>query len=545
MSPADPILTRLTRASAQGLRRAGLWRLGAELLWPVQAACLALAIGGWVAEAPPERSALLALGFLAAGLMRSLAERRAARLAAETAERAVAALRRELLAEEAARLDRGLSSGAFAALLVQKLPSLRRYLARYRPARMRVSAVAPVLLLLSLWCSWAVALILAVAGPLIPVFMALVGMAAKEASERQMGEIGSLNTLLTDRLAMLPDIRLLDAGERTARDFGQSADRLRARTMEVLRIAFLSSTVLELFSAIGVAMVAVYVGFSLLGELGFGAWATPLTLEEGIFVLLLAPSFFQPLRDLAAAWHDQAEAKAVGGEIDALLAGAAAPLPGGVAEAPALPGAATLSFRDVRLSRGGREIAVPDFDAAPGELVVLTGPSGRGKSTALMAAMGLLSAASGRIEAAGLGLDVATAPGWRARLAWLPQAIHVPDQSLAAFLDPRHRGGDLQAALSRAGAGEVVARLPGGLAARLGETGAGLSGGEARRLLLARAVAMEADAVLADEPTADLDAATAEIVIATLKSLAAEGRLVLAASHDPALIAAADREVAL
>ncbi|WP_236638449.1 ABC transporter transmembrane domain-containing protein [Mangrovicoccus ximenensis] len=244
---------------------------------------------------------------------------------------------------------------------------------------MRVTVVAPVLLVLSLWCSWAVALILAVAGPLIPVFMALVGMAAKEASRKQMAEIGSLNTLLTDRLAMLQDIRLLDAGGRTAEDFGARADGLRERTMAVLRIAFLSSTVLELFSALGVAMVAVYVGFSLLGELGFGAWATPLTLGEGIFVLLLAPSFFQPLRDLAAAWHDQAEAKAVAEEIDALLDDAATPIPGGISRAAALPGPAVLAFRDVRLARGGTEVQVPDFAAMPGELVVLSGPSWPGR----------------------------------------------------------------------------------------------------------------------------------------------------------------------
>ncbi|WP_172329626.1 ABC transporter ATP-binding protein/permease [Mangrovicoccus sp. HB161399] len=544
MSNADPLLPRLTRATAGGLRRAGLWRLGGELLWPVQAACLAMAIGGWVSGAGPLHSAALAAGFLAAGLLRSVLEARAARLAGETAEAAVAGLRRDLLAAETARLDRALSSGAFAALAVQKLPSLKRYLARYRPARMRVAAVAPVLLLLSLWCSWAVALILAVAGPLIPVFMALVGMAAKEASQKQMAEIGSLNTLLTDRLAMLQDIRLLDAGGRTERDFGTRADALRQRTMEVLRIAFLSSTVLELFSAIGVAMVAVYVGFSLLGELRFGAWATPLTLQEGIFVLLLAPSFFQPLRDLAAAWHDQAEARAVAEEIDALMDGAAAPIPGGIARAAPLPGPASLAFRDVRLMRGGHEVAVPDFAAAPGELVVLSGPSGRGKSSALMAAMGLIPVASGEIEAAGRPLGEDTAAGWRARIAWLPQAIHVPDQSLAAFLDPKGKGG-VDKALARSASAEVVARLPGGLAARLGESGAGLSGGEARRLLLARAVAMKADLVIADEPTADLDAGTAAAVIATLESLAAEGRTVIAASHDSALIAAADREVPL
>ncbi|MBE3639888.1 ATP-binding cassette domain-containing protein [Mangrovicoccus sp. HB182678] len=535
-------MSRLTRATRPGLRRAGLWRLAGELLWPLQAACLAAVIGGWATGKGTEPLALA--GVLAAGILRSLAEARAQGLAARTAAAALEALRAELLETEAARLDRSLSSGTFAALVVQKLPALRRYLARYRPARIRVAVIPPVLLGLSGACSWAVAVILALAGPLIPVFMALVGMAAKEASARQMAELGNLTTLLTDRLAMLQDIRLLGAAERTARDFATRAETLRARTMEVLRIAFLSSTVLELFSAIGVAMVAVYVGFSLLGELNFGAWATPLTLSEGIFVLLLAPSFFQPLRDLAAAWHDKAEAEAVAAEIDALTAASADAIPGGIAPAPALPGPAALSFRGVRLRRGAALVDIPDFEARPGTLTVLSGPSGRGKSSALMAAMGLLAPEAGRIEAAGRPLTAETAPGWRARIAWLPQAIHMPGESLAAFLDPRGRRGDMAAALRRAGARDVVAHLPGGLAARLGESGTGISGGEARRLLLARAIAMSPELVIADEPTADLDAATAAQVIAALEGLAAGGATVIAASHDPAL-AAAGREVAL
>jgi ATP-binding cassette subfamily C protein CydD len=200
-------------------------------------------------------------------------------------------------------------------MLTDKLPLLRPAILRHRPAALRAAVLPLAYLALALPFSWAVALILAVAGPLIPVFMALVGLAAREASERQMDEIGSLSGLLGERLSALTDIRLLDAAQRMSADFADRAEALRERTMAVLRVAFLSSTVLELFSAIGVAMVAVYVGFALLGEIPFGAWATPLTLSEGIFLLMLAPEFFQPLRDLAAAWHDKAGALAVTREL--------------------------------------------------------------------------------------------------------------------------------------------------------------------------------------------------------------------------------------
>merc|ERR1711969_322647 len=127
------------------------------------------------------------------------------------------------------------------------------------------------------------------AGPLIPVFMALVGWAAKEASARQMVEIGDLSDLLVDRLSALADLRLVGAGGPVVSGFAASSEGLRARTMAVLRIAFLSSTVLELFAALGVAMVAVWTGFHLLGVIGWGTWGGALSPAAGIWLLLLAP----------------------------------------------------------------------------------------------------------------------------------------------------------------------------------------------------------------------------------------------------------------
>jgi ATP-binding cassette subfamily C protein CydD len=400
-----------------------------------------------------------------------------------------------------------------------------------------------VILIVTAWFSWAAALVLLVAGPLIPVFMALIGIAAKEASQKQMAEIGDLNTLLMDRLGALVDIRLLDAGERTARDFEMRAEGLRARTMAVLRIAFLSSTVLELFAALGVAMVAVYVGFSLLGSIRFGTWGAPLSVGEGIFLLLLAPDYFQPLRDVAAAWHDRAQALAVAGELATAEAATPVAALGAGAAAAALPGAAVIELRGAVVQRGTRMVRLPDLTLAPGDRIAVTGPSGAGKSTLLAVLAGLVPLAAGTLRVAGVTLGEATADGWRARLAWVGQAPHFLDRTLGENLDLRGLGGDLGPALTAARAEGVVATLPGGLAARLGETGGGISGGEARRLMLARAFAANPDVLLADEPTADLDRETADAVTAALMELSTRGVTLVVATHDPVLIAVLGREV--
>ncbi|MBT9383832.1 ATP-binding cassette domain-containing protein [Pseudooceanicola sp. CBS1P-1] len=532
---------RLIAPVSPQLQRAGALSVLAGLLWPVQAGGLAWAVSGWASGTEVmQRSLWAAAIFLVCVLLRALLEHRAGALLFRAADRVIGGERARILGREAlSREARG--SAAVAALCVQKLPMLQPWITRYRVAALKVLLLPLALLLLSGWVSWVVALILLVSGPLIPLFMALVGMAAEEASRRQLGEIASMNDMLMDRLSALQDIRLLGATERAAADFEQRAEGLRARTMAVLRIAFLSSTVLELFAAIGVAMVAVYVGFSLLGVLTFGTWGQPMTLSGGLFVLLLAPEFFQPLRDLAAAWHDRASGLAVAQELaEAETAERLSVLGEGTPATP-LAGPLAVEIRSAVAALPGRLLALPDLTLKAGEAVALSGPSGAGKSTCLMALAGLVPLAEGEIRVCGRLLDGETADAWRARMAFLPQRPHFGDMTLEAYL-----GGpdaDLETALDLAQAGRIVARLPEGLATRLGERGGGVSGGEARRLMIARAVASERELILADEPTADLDAETGARVIRALLDLRGAGRTLVVATHDPALIAALDRAV--
>lgn len=532
---------RIIAPVSRQLRIAGTLSVIAGLIWPAQAAALAWAVSGW-ASGEMSRTGPAALALIFGGLLRALLDHRAGRYLFDAADQTITRERAALIGREA-RARANITSAEIAALVVQKLPLLQPWITRYHVAMVRVSILPLILLALTFWFSWVAGLVLLIAGPVIPMFMALVGMAAEEASRRQMVEIGAMNAMLMDRLSAMLDIRLLGAADRATADFTDRADSLRLRTMAVLRVAFLSSTVLELFSAIGVAMIAVFVGFTLLGEIGFGSWGTPLGLGEGLFLLLIAPEFFQPFRDMAAAWHDRAAGLSVVSELDALDAAERVAFLGQGDAAAALSGALTLQLSGSVAAIPGRNVALPDLQLKAGQSLALTGPSGAGKTTALSAIAGLVPLAEGRISVCGVLLDETTADSWRARIALIPQAPHFPDQALRHWLDPDESGADPWPALKLAEADRVVRRLPDGLDTRLGETGGGMSGGEARRLLLARAVLSGRELILADEPTADLDPETAALVIQTLTRLQEQGHSVIVATHDPVLAAAMDRIV--
>lgn len=254
-------------------KRAAILSVMAGLIWPLQAAVVAWVIGGLLSQTLASPMIAM-LGFGGLGLLRAGLGYLAEAQAQAAAEVIVAQARAAIVGAEARRAGQSALGGAgsVAALAGEKLDLLAPYLTRYGPARARVMVLPLVILALAFSQSWAVGVVLLISGPLIPVFMALVGLAAKDASARQMTEIGTLNDFLVERLSALVDVRVLGAGPLVLQGFTAQAGDLRRRTMAVLGVAFLSSTVLELFAAIGVAMVAVYVGFSLLGALGFGAW---------------------------------------------------------------------------------------------------------------------------------------------------------------------------------------------------------------------------------------------------------------------------------
>ena len=526
-SARPPGAMALLAPETGALRRAARISALSGLLWIPQAWLAASAIAALIHGVMPQTLHLL--GFLALAALRAGLSFRAEGQAQTAARVAVGRLRHDILRHETSRA-RPAPAGQVASLLSEQAEMLQPYAARYLSARLRAVVLPLAIWLVSLWVAWAAGLILLVTGPAIPVFMALIGQAAGRASRAQLQQMGTMGALLADRAAALADIRLLGAGGRLIAGFTRSADELRRRTMRVLSIAFLSSAVLELFASLGIALVAVFCGFTLLGQIGMGTWPGGLSAQGALFLLLMAPEFYQPMRDFAAVWHDRAAADALAQAWAERQQDQAAMIGAGAAATPLPQGGITLRG----LSRNG--IVYPDIDLPEGVTVALTGPSGAGKTTLLRLIAGLEAPDTGQIIIGGQVLDRDSADAWRAGLGWMAQAPHFVDASVAENLR-MGRPGDIDGALQQAVAQHIVAGLPLGLDTRLGENGAGVSGGEARRLMLARAILGRPRLILADEPTADLDDRTADLVTQGLMAAHRGGAGLIVATHDPALAA--------
>ncbi len=554
MPQAQPGKVAETLSARGGVSRAAVFLQGAaSLLWLPQAGLLALAVGGIAAGRDASAAWLPALGILVLGIARAVMDGAGSRLAFRQARSQLSVLRNEAVAAlaETSPLDATRpSSGLAASILAEQAEAIVPYVARFRPARFKAIIVPLAILACVLVFSWAAALVLLIAAPLIPIFMALVGWRAKQASEEQLAEMGSMNAFLMDRLRGLTTIRSFEAVDRTATQLRASAEDLRRRTMAVLRIAFLSSAVLELFAALGVAMVAVYVGFHLLGELNFGAWGGRLSLAEGLFILLLVPSFFEPLRDLSAVWHDRASGEAAFDALKKLAASGRKTLVASSAKGGRIGAGGALSLSVEKLVFHHAEGAAPvfhdfDLEVKPGERIALVAPSGEGKSTLLALIAGLVVPESGTIRIGGLVVDSANAAHLRASIAWIGQDPHIFPGTIRsnvtmgrADVDPAR----VSAALEAVSLSHLAARRG---PAMIGEGGFGLSGGEALRLALARASATpQAGLVLADEPTAHLDRETAREITESLLRVS-RGKTLVVATHDPVLAARMDRVITL
>ncbi len=539
------------RSQPAGSRLGALAQGAAALLWIAQAALLAKAVGRLADGAGLDAMIFPALSFLLLGLARASLDAWGARRVFAAARSWLSELRAGAADALARRspLDRTRpASGRAASILAEQAEAVLPWLLRYQGARWRVMLVPPVIALAVAYLSWVAALILVLAAPLIPLFMAVIGWRAKAASEAQLQLAGGMNGFLLDRLRGLSTLRALGAVDATARRLHDTAQALRQGTMRVLRIAFLSSTALELFSALAVALVAVYVGFHLLGQIDGGSWGVRLSLEQGMFILMLAPAFFEPLRDLAAAWHDKAAGAAALDTLHKLQAPAPL-LPGALHEASdatassiAAPG---LAIAGLRFAHLGEAPLFDGFtlDIAPGEHVALVGASGSGKTTLLSLVAGLTQAQGGSIRIGGVILDDSSAAGLRTRMAWVGQKPHVFAGTVRGNVALGRAGVTplaVTAAVRRAGLADVEHAAP---HEALGEGGTGLSGGELVRLALARAaVAPHASLLLADEPTAHLDRDTAAGVVDALFELA-RGRTLVVATHDLALAARIGRIV--
>ncbi|TCM41112.1 thiol reductant ABC exporter subunit CydD [Kribbella sp. VKM Ac-2568] len=531
MKPVDPRLLRRARAARVFMVGSVLIGIATGLLIILQAVLLAKGIAGVVLHgADITRVAWqLAAVLVARAALQWLQEVVAQRAAAAVKS----TLRRQVL-EHSLKLGpawlSGERSSALTTLLTKGLDDLDPYFARYLPQLVLAATVPAGVVAWMATGDLIAATTVLVTLPLIPVFMALVGWATQAHSRRRQHALAVLAHHFADVVAGLPTLKLFGRAKAQAAAVRRVTDQHRVASMASLRLAFLSSFVLELLASISVALVAVGVGLRLVeGKLG---------LETALLVLILAPEAYLPLRQVGANFHASADGVAASEEVFRVLE---TPLPerGERSDVPDLR-VTSLHLHDVTVRYPDRDEPVLrdfDLDLWPGEVVALAGPSGAGKSTVIATILGFVVPEGGVVVAGGSAADEFAPERWREQFAWVPQR---PGLRLGSIADnvrlgrPDASDYDVLRALAAAGAPELDP------AKAVGEGGQLLSGGQRRRVALARALITEAPVLLLDEPTAGLDASSEAAVVANLR---ATGRTVLLVAHRPALLAAADRVV--
>lgn len=434
---------------------------------------------------------------------------------------------------------RGSRSGELVALAVDRIEALEGLFARWLPAA-TLALASPLLVGLAVLLvdPWG-AVILGVAGLLVPVGMALAGLGAAAASQRQFVAMGRLQARFLDRVRGIATIVLAGRAEQEAQRLQAAAEDLGRRTLRVLRVAFLSSAALDCAAAVSLVLLA--------GRYA-AMWRGGANPAAAIFVLVLVAEFFAPLRVFAAAYQDRLQAAGAAEQLSGL------PEPPETAVTPPVRTVAangvSIAFSDVRYTWDPSRGAVLDglsFRVPAGETMVLVGSSGAGKSTIIELLLGFVRPDSGRITLNGADIGTVVPSALARMTAWIGQrpvlfAGSLRDNIRFGREDATDR--EVEEAARAAGIGSFAATLPDGLDTPIGEGGYGLSGGQAQRVAIARAFVRNAPLLLLDEPTAHLDPATEADVLDSLRRLAL-GRTVILASHSAAAHAFGGRTLEL
>ncbi|GAA4700375.1 ATP-binding cassette, subfamily C, CydD [Promicromonospora umidemergens] len=533
---------------------------GPALAWPFAGLALVIAGRAGIAWAQ-ERYALRAAARTIAELRRAVVEawalrgpRAAGTTAVEAAEGGPPA------GAPASGGGNGASPEAEVATLATRgLDALEPYLVRYVPQLVLTALLTPALVVVVLGLDWVSAVILIVTLPLVPVFMVLVGRLTAGTSERRLATVERLGTQVLDLVAGLPTLRAFGRSFGPGERVRALGDASRRATMGTLRVAFLSSMVLELLTTLSVAIIAVGVGLRLVE----GA----MELQPAIAVLVLAPEVYLPLRRVGAEFHASVDGVAAASRAFALLPSVRSEDEDVPASAEGLGGRVTsgeLVLEGVSVRAVGRGVVAPagltariPLGAGSGRVVALRGPSGSGKSTAVLVALGLLTPDAGRVglvPAGGALRDLADLSAderdaWWAALTWVPQRPALPPGRLReVVLDGASPGAarSLAEAARLTGLDSVVGALPDGWDTHVGLGGVGLSVGQRQRVALTSALLDDAATkplVILDEPTAHLDARGEQGVLDTVRAWRDSGRTVLVVAHRASLLGLADQVI--
>ena len=528
----------LRKQSGHGRRWIGLsigLGMGQGILMVMQAWLLATLLHGFIIEGTtPEQSIPLFIALLLVTLTKAaLAYGR--EVASFKAGSAVRQAIRELVLTRLARLGPAYiqrrPAGSWASLLLEQIEDMQEFFSRYLP-QMAIAVFIPLVILVAVFpVNWAAGIILLGTAPLIPLFMILVGVGAADANRRNFQSLARLSGHFLDRLKGLRTLQLFMRTQAEGEAIRDASEDFRERTMEVLRLAFLSTAVLEFFAAIAVALVAVYFGFSYIDHLNFGNYGAKVTLFTGLFVLFLAPEFYAPLRELGAHYH--AKAQAIGAAeqlLEFLEAEVSEPASGSApfqADGPIRVEARALEV----LSAEGKVLVGPiDFTLEAGTRTALVGISGAGKSSLVNALLGF-APYRGSLRVNGQELAELDMSQWRLQLGWLsqnPQLFHASLRDNLLLARPTASDAELEAALVRAQAWEFAREK--GFGYPVGDQAGGLSVGQAQRLALARTLLKSTQLMVLDEPTASLDRHSERAIMSTLED-AAKGQTLLMITH--------------
>ncbi len=435
-------------------------------------------------------------------------------------------------------------TGEVTTTLVQGVDRLDDYFRTYLP-QLLISAILPVLVLLVVFpIDWITGIIFLVTAPLIPVFMLLIGKQAEKETTRQWKLLGQLGGHFLDVLQGLRILKAYGLSKAQGKVIREVSDQYASVTLKVLRIAFLSALVLEILATISTAVIAVQIGIRLL----YGQ----ITLVESLFILILAPEFYFPLRQLGAAFHSGMEGVRSAERIFEILAIPAMEVPENVINLAKLNSLTVgdIQYKDVRLSYQNGErpsLMGVSFSIPSDKKTAIVGPTGSGKSSILSLLLKFVLPDEGIITISGSDLRSIDSTWWRKQVAWVPQFPYLFNDTIAANLmmaNPDASNEEIIIASKQAYLHDFIISLPDGYSTQIGERGARLSGGQAQRLALARAFLKDAPILIFDEPTKNLDPQTQELVDEMVNRLVGEKTIVIVA-HRLSSVRTADQVIVL
>ncbi|GEM79524.1 heme ABC transporter permease/ATP-binding protein CydD [Vibrio superstes] len=414
---------------------------------------------------------------------------------------------------------KGKTAGAWGTMLIEQVEEMQDFFAKYLP-QMALSALVPFMILVVVFpLNWVSGLIFLITAPLIPFFMALVGKKAADANRKNFKALQRLSGHFYDRLQAMTTIRLFDRARDEKEQLHAASEVFRERTMSVLKIAFLSSAVLEFFTSISIALTAVYFGFTFIGELNFGHYGTSVTLFTGLFILILAPEFYQPLRDLGTFYHAKQQAIGAAESIVDFL-NIEEPKQESNKQVINSEKSCVITASDLIVtSTEGKVLVGPvSFTLETGKKTALVGPSGAGKTSIMNALLGFLPY-QGSLTINGTELSEVDLNSYRSMVSWVgqnPLLVHGTIAENLNLAEKTFSSQQLQDKIKQAHADEFIDKL--GLDHAIADRSGGLSVGQAQRIALARALLQDGQFWLLDEPTASLDARSESLINESLQS---------------------------